>query len=161
MAEFHDFDESTASCRKCGMSSIQMYMDDPDGCAGRRSPVTDHPTQYPPHDKLEPIFREAVANLKELATEIIGNIESEYLPHLENDTFANVRIQAQRAIKDFLAGSDRDDTAGWFVDFNRDEILQRIYEQNRDAIEAKIGDMLRREIESLKNWFATKSHTKG
>ncbi len=111
-------------------------------------PTTNTPN-YPTEAQLAPVLKRFAEQIRKVAEEAIGAVEGEYLPHLESDTFMNVRLLAQNAIESFLDGTDYDDTGKWFTGICRDKALLRIHELNRDEIESRIGDALRRKIELL------------
>lgn len=93
---------------------------------------------------------------KEAVEQALDKIYTEYLPHVENDTAANVYFQTSSWIADFLADRlDSDDVNRHRIateyGYRAAEIRQKIYQDNKAEIIELLGKDYEREIEMLKS----------
>lgn len=94
-----------------------------------------------------------LAQAKAAAESAIDAIYTEYLPHVENDTASNVYFETCRWLERFFADKLREDDikvnlAGpaWDARAAR----QKLYEANKEEIQAAIGKDLQDKIDSLR-----------
>lgn len=91
---------------------------------------------------------------KEAAEKAIDIIYQEYLPHVESDTCYNVRQEARQWLERFFADSLRDDDMkiDFTVSYSFDarKARQKIYEDNKEEIQAAIGKDLQDKIDSFR-----------
>jgi len=96
------------------------------------------------------------------AEEVIGEVETAYLPHLENDYWMNADTIARRAVLAFLGGANQpepreDDITVDLSSYDAKEVRAAIFRDHREAIiEATIKDRdekiasLKRQLEFAK-----------
>jgi hypothetical protein len=97
---------------------------------------------------------------KEAVEEALDKIYTKYLPHVENDTMSNVYFQSWGWLEKFFAGALQDDDmkidltrSGWTEKAAR----QKMYEENKEEIQAAIGRDLQDKIDSMRRngWHDT------
>jgi hypothetical protein len=91
----------------------------------------------------------------EVAEEVIGSVETTYLPHLENDYWMNADTIAERAVLAFLGRDDQpepreDDITIDLSRYDAKEVRAAIFRDHREAIIEAMGKDRDEEIESLK-----------
>lgn len=72
------------------------------------------------------------------ATEALGQVETDYLPHLTTDLWLNVRTYARAMVEDYLAG--RDDSVGSLAMAH--DVRMRLYNEHKDDLVAKLKEDL-------------------
>lgn len=79
----------------------------------------------------------------------------EYLPHVENDTYSNVRRLSERYIERFMADNLTEEDLKLDVtskySWTAEAVRKKMYEEHRDEITKMIGSDLQEEIDSLKS----------
>lgn len=88
-------------------------------------------------------------SIQEALDAAMEKIYTEYLPHVENDTYFNVRSQAKDWIMRYIAGTLREDDIkidfGSGYEYSAHGIRQKIYEDNKEAMQGLIAqDMMDR-----------------
>lgn len=53
---------------------------------------------------LQNMLSEFAAKMKEVAEDVIGSVETEYLPHVLSDTECNVALRTEECVKNILLG---------------------------------------------------------
>lgn len=107
---------------------------------------------------IEEVFlstKEVLAKQIEEATrEALDKIYLEYLPHVENDTGSNVYYQTCEWLEAFFDGTLNENDGLVKFDISRryssEKARQKIYEANKEEIQAAIGRDLEDEVNSLK-----------
>ena len=92
---------------------------------------------------------------KEAVEAALSKAYDEYLPHVENDCYFNVRQQAREWLKRFMSDTLRDEDLQLSLEFVGDyksrAVRQKIYEENKVEIQEVIGVDLQEEIDTLKS----------
>lgn len=107
---------------------------------------------------IEEVFmstKEVLAKQIEEATrEALDKIYFEYLPHVENDTNSNVYFQTCEWLEAFFDGTlnKKDHLPKFDISrrYNSEKARQKIYEANKEEIQAAIGRDLQDEIDKLR-----------
>lgn len=104
---------------------------------------------------IEEVFQETKTIFERQANEAIhqalDKIYTEYLPHVENDTQANVYYQTVDWLTAFFDGTLNDEHVKFDITrrFSSEKARQLIYEANKEEIQKAIGRDLQDEIDSL------------
>lgn len=86
--------------------------------------------------------------LRRTADEVIGEVETKYLPHLECDTLMNVSCQARAAVIGFLCNRPNDLVN--LTDYSSKEVREAIYRDHKEEIIAALGKDFEAEVKLWK-----------
>lgn len=92
---------------------------------------------------LQDMLSEFAAKMKEVAQDVIGSVETEYLPHVLSDTESNVALRTDECIKDILLG--RFEVVGDYIVVNG----VHVWLTNYDRLATEIYAKAQKEVDNL------------
>ena len=107
---------------------------------------------------IEEVFASTMEIFKKQAQEALeaalSKAYEDYLPHVENDTYSNVRRLSERWLERFMADKLTEEDLKLDVtskySWTAEAVRKKMYEENKAEITQSIGVDLQNEIDSLK-----------